>query len=87
VDHPTWKLTLQKKMEKKNYYAINVGQQMEPMVIDDDSSNTINISFMYTIHFILKDINLLTTKIRELPLFFLQNNSHTGLRTLSKIYL
>jgi hypothetical protein len=36
VDHPTWKLTLPKKMEKKNYYAINVGQQMEPMVIDDN---------------------------------------------------
>jgi hypothetical protein len=45
-------------MEKKNYYAINVGQQMEPMVIDDNRFQNNQYIFMDNIHFILKDINL-----------------------------
>ena len=57
-------------MEKKNYYAINVGQQMEPMVIDDNRFQNNQYIFYASIHFILKDINLLTTKNKELPLFF-----------------
>ena len=87
MEHPTWKLTLQKKMEKKNYYAINVGQQMEPMVIDDNRFKNNQYMFGHNIHFILKDINfLLTTKIKNY-LVFSSNNSHIGLFIPSKIYL
>jgi hypothetical protein len=34
VEPQTWKLALPKKMEKKNYYAINVDRPTEHMVID-----------------------------------------------------